>query len=65
MPTDDGSTLPDPRDFAFGLGRRVCPGIHFANALIFLTVARAIALLEIRPLEGETLPIEFSAGLVS
>jgi len=31
----------DPRTYAFGLGRRICPGLHFAEASIF-TVASLI-----------------------
>lgn len=30
---------PDPRGDAFGYGRRVCPGKHFADSSIFLSIA--------------------------
>ncbi|KAI0723015.1 cytochrome P450 [Earliella scabrosa] len=37
----------DPRDFAFGFGRRKCPGIFFAEASIFAVVAMALQLYNI------------------
>nr|VWO94991.1 N/A [Ganoderma boninense] len=37
----------DPRDFAFGFGRRKCPGIFFAEASIFATVAQTLAVYSI------------------
>ncbi|PIL24645.1 cytochrome P450 [Ganoderma sinense ZZ0214-1] len=37
----------DPRDFAFGFGRRKCPGIFFAEASIFATVAQTLAVYTI------------------
>ncbi|KAM5530954.1 hypothetical protein V8D89_015399 [Ganoderma adspersum] len=33
----------DPRDFAFGFGRRKCPGIFFAEASVFATVVQMLA----------------------
>ncbi|KAH9927105.1 cytochrome P450 [Epithele typhae] len=37
----------DPRDFAFGYGRRKCPGIFFAEASIFTAVALTLAVYDI------------------
>lgn len=65
MPAIDKPLPLDPRNFVFGAGRRICPGISFANSLIFLTMSRAIALFEIRPPPGEILEIEFTTGLIS
>ncbi|KZT75151.1 cytochrome P450 [Daedalea quercina L-15889] len=37
----------DPRKFIFGLGRRVCPGQHFAETPISLNVASVLAVFNI------------------
>ncbi|OAQ97666.1 hypothetical protein LLEC1_06257, partial [Akanthomyces lecanii] len=34
---------PDPRGVVFGFGRRVCPGRYFADASLFISVARLLA----------------------
>ncbi|TFK68097.1 cytochrome P450 [Pluteus cervinus] len=65
LPVEGQPMPPDPKDFVFGLGRRLCPGMNFANALVFLTISRAIALSEIRPPRGETLLLEFTTSLIS
>jgi cytochrome P450 len=39
--------IPDPKSFAFGYGRRVCPGQHLADASLFLTIVSTLALFEI------------------
>lgn len=33
----------DPRQYVFGVGRRVCPGNHFAEAAIFAVVSLLLA----------------------
>jgi cytochrome P450 len=43
---------PDPRQFAFGYGRRMCPGQQLAEGSVFLTVSRALATLDIRKQVG-------------
>ncbi|EGN99063.1 hypothetical protein SERLA73DRAFT_73633 [Serpula lacrymans var. lacrymans S7.3] len=37
----------DPRTVAFGYGRRICPGMHLADASIFITCATTLAVLNI------------------
>ncbi|KAI0666410.1 cytochrome P450 [Trametes maxima] len=58
----------DPRTLVFGFGRRLCPGMHLANHFLYLTVARAVALFELRPevQDGEVKmpPLDFVTGLV-
>ncbi|KAL5536467.1 hypothetical protein ACEPAF_289 [Sanghuangporus sanghuang] len=39
----------DPRLLIFGYGRRRCPGIHFAETLVYLIVSRTLALFHICP----------------
>ncbi|OSX65938.1 hypothetical protein POSPLADRAFT_1177392 [Postia placenta MAD-698-R-SB12] len=60
----------DPRKFIFGFGRRICPGRHFADVTIWLTIASIIAAFDIskaRDAEGnEIMPrMFFTSGLVS
>lgn len=38
----------DPRNFIFGFGRRICPGKLLADASVFLTIARALAVFDIK-----------------
>lgn len=37
----------DPRIICFGLGRRICPGRHFADASVFMSVATILKCLSI------------------
>lgn len=39
---------PDPRELAFGRGRRVCPGQYIAEASVFIQVASLLATFDIR-----------------
>jgi cytochrome P450 len=44
------STRPDvrnPRDFCFGFGRRICPGIHIAEQSLFAMVATVLHTLSV------------------
>ena len=38
----------DPRKWVFGFGRRICPGIHLAEASIWSLTACILATLDIR-----------------
>lgn len=38
---------PDPRQVIFGYGRRVCPGRYFADASLYINVARMLAAFKI------------------
>jgi Cytochrome P450 len=45
----DGSLREDPiLASAFGFGRRICPGRHFAEATLFITVASLFSVFNIR-----------------
>ncbi|CAG9981150.1 unnamed protein product [Clonostachys byssicola] len=37
----------DPKEFVFGLGRRICPARFFADQSLFLTIAQTIAVFNI------------------
>ncbi|KAJ3868654.1 cytochrome P450, partial [Lentinula novae-zelandiae] len=50
-PTYDGNKVnPDPRKFAFGYGRRVCPGQLLADDTVFISIVTILALFDIGPL---------------
>ena len=42
-----GRPQPDPRQWIFGFGRRVCPGMYIAESSIFIQVATILATLDI------------------
>ena len=59
----------DPREVAFGFGRRMCPGRHMGVDTVWLTVAAALACLEIgkaRDERGREIEVreEFKSGFV-
>ncbi|KAG5721459.1 O-methylsterigmatocystin oxidoreductase [Termitomyces sp. T112] len=43
----DRSAEPDPRAVSFGFGRRICPGLHLADASIFISCAMSLAVFDI------------------
>ncbi|KAI0712351.1 cytochrome P450 [Earliella scabrosa] len=48
----DGRLDPDVRDpyaFAFGFGRRICPGRYFADAALFINIASVLHVFNITP----------------
>ncbi|KAF8056530.1 cytochrome P450 [Lyophyllum atratum] len=57
---------PDPRPYAFGFGRRTCPGRNFAETTMLLAMAGILAQFDISLPAGQTLPkIEFTPGITS
>ncbi|KAH9938481.1 cytochrome P450 [Fomitopsis serialis] len=59
----------DPRSYAYGFGRRICPGMYLADATVFLAVAMSLTVFDIRkPIVGgvEVQPnMEFTSGVIS
>ncbi|KAG6377605.1 cytochrome P450-like protein [Boletus reticuloceps] len=66
---DDGSLKPnDMEHIAFGFGRRICVGRHFADTSLWAAIAKVLAVFKIlKPLDesGAEVPVEprFSAGI--
>jgi cytochrome P450 len=55
---------PDPRNFIFGYGRRVCPGRYVADNALFITIAQSLAVFNVKP--TEVVPeVKFEPGVVS
>jgi cytochrome P450 len=44
----DPKPEPDPRDIAFGFGRRVCPGRYLADTSVWLACAMSLAVFNMR-----------------
>ncbi|KAF9235567.1 cytochrome P450 [Melanogaster broomeanus] len=66
---DDGTLNPlDIQNFAFGFGRRVCVGRHFADAAVWSVIAKVLSVFKLlKPLDenGKEVQVEarFSNGL--
>lgn len=61
---------PDPKNHAFGFGRRVCPGKLFADAALFATIAGFLAVFDVRKArdkDGNVIEpvVDFTEGLIS
>ncbi|KAK0460227.1 cytochrome P450 [Desarmillaria tabescens] len=56
----------DPRDIAFGFGRRICPGRYLANATVFMVCAVVLSTFDISKVEGSAEPVlDASDGTIS
>ncbi|OQE44817.1 hypothetical protein PENCOP_c002G06270 [Penicillium coprophilum] len=69
---DESGTSPewDPQKLIFGFGRRICPGRFLADASVFLTIAKSLAVFDISKRLGEDgkemdLPTGFQPGIIS
>lgn len=65
----DRPAEPDPRQYVFGYGRRVCPGMRLAEATLFLFCSRSLATLNIAKVKrGNTVIdpiINYTPGAIS
>ncbi|KAF2124167.1 cytochrome P450 [Dothidotthia symphoricarpi CBS 119687] len=60
---------PDPRNWIFGFGRRVCPGRYVADNALFITIAQTLAVFNIEKFSENGKVVEpevkFEPGIVS
>ncbi|KAI0697653.1 cytochrome P450 [Cerioporus squamosus] len=57
-------TVRDPFNYAFGYGRRVCPGRHFAEASLFINTASLLHVFDITPpLDEDGKPITIEPAM--
>ena len=60
---------PDPRDYVFGFGRRICPGKVLADSSVWLTVAKSLAAFDIGKgvKNGKVIEpdVQFTPGIIS
>ncbi|KAJ3547606.1 hypothetical protein NM688_g5385 [Phlebia brevispora] len=47
IPQEGKPAAPDAREYCFGFGRRICPGVHLADASIWLSCAWSLAVFNI------------------
>ncbi|EKM56470.1 uncharacterized protein PHACADRAFT_253611 [Phanerochaete carnosa HHB-10118-sp] len=69
LPEDGRIPAPDSRDYCFGFGRRICPGLNLADASVFLSCVMVLATFDItktvengRVIEPE---VEYTSGTIS
>lgn len=69
LPTNGHEPEPDPQMYAFGFGRRVCPGRNLAENALYLNVVQSLAAFsigkEIRDGREVEPTIKFEPGIVS
>lgn len=70
LPSPGHEPEPDPRQWTFGYGRRVCPGRYVADNAMFITIAQALAVFRIsKAVDEKGVEVEpevkFEAGVVS
>ncbi|KDQ13801.1 hypothetical protein BOTBODRAFT_110870 [Botryobasidium botryosum FD-172 SS1] len=52
----------DPRLWAFGFGRRICPGLYFSNAMAFIILASILATFNLsKPIDDDAVSLETDA----
>ncbi|KAG8719501.1 hypothetical protein FRC08_002683 [Ceratobasidium sp. 394] len=49
-----GSSVPEAP--AFGFGRRICPGSHFAESSLFIMASTVLSIFKITPTPGKPIP---------
>ncbi|KAI0739060.1 cytochrome P450 [Daedaleopsis nitida] len=55
-------TVRDPRKYAFGFGRRACPGVHFADNSLFIVIASVLHTFNVAPMvDGRGKPVSLEA----
>ncbi|KDR83471.1 hypothetical protein GALMADRAFT_645322 [Galerina marginata CBS 339.88] len=47
LPAKGRTPEPDPREVCFGFGRRICPGLHLADASIWISCATTLAVFNV------------------
>ncbi|KAF7968446.1 hypothetical protein HWV62_30571 [Athelia sp. TMB] len=60
----DASGATDPSSYAFGFGRRICPGKYLAENSVFIMIATLLACFDFAPPADRPLELRFATGLV-
>ena len=69
---EDGSVRDDPTlSLVFGIGKRICPGRHFADATIFIVTSSVLSVFNVTKAKdenGDEIPVKaavtVSSGIV-
>ncbi|KAF7972024.1 hypothetical protein HWV62_19237 [Athelia sp. TMB] len=59
-----GAGATDPSSYAFGFGRRICPGKYLAENSVFIMIATLLACFDFAPPADRPLELRFATGLV-
>jgi len=67
---EGNTTVMDPRQFVFGVGRRVCPGMHYAEICLWTAMATLLATTDMKKALDEdgveiSPALDFGGGLIS
>jgi cytochrome P450 len=55
---EDGSVRDDPTlSLAFGVGKRICPGRHLAEAMIFIVASSVLSVFNVAKAKDQSSPI--------
>ncbi|KAJ7320735.1 cytochrome P450 [Mycena albidolilacea] len=67
IPEGTKPAAPDPARAAFGFGRRICPGRHFADDSIWIAISNILQVFSIQGPDGgiRKSNVQWSSGLVS
>ncbi|KAJ3547603.1 hypothetical protein NM688_g5386 [Phlebia brevispora] len=69
IPKEGKLAAPDAREYCFGFGRRICPGVHLADSSIWISCALSLAVFHISKTveDGKVVEpvVEYTGGLVS
>ncbi|EMD33482.1 hypothetical protein CERSUDRAFT_118062 [Gelatoporia subvermispora B] len=66
VPQEGASAPLDPREASFGYGRRICPGRHFADDLLWLMLVNILAAFDIsKPVNADGKVVEPSGTFIS
>jgi hypothetical protein len=67
--TSTHTVEPDPRNYIFGYGRRICPGRYVADNALFITIAQSLAVFKMeKPVENGKVvepEVKFEPGTTS
>ncbi|CAH0019846.1 unnamed protein product [Clonostachys rhizophaga] len=56
---------PDPKNFVFGFGRRICPGRNFADSFLYLVIVQSLAAFQIsKQVDSEGHEVEPSLNIL-
>jgi len=69
LPSNGNFKQKDPREYLFGFGRRICPGMHLGDASVWLACATVLAAFDISPAVKNGVPVmpsgNFMDGIIS
>ncbi|KAJ7488421.1 cytochrome P450 [Mycena latifolia] len=63
--SDDLNLNPDPHLYAFGFGRRLCPGQFLAEDGLFIVIFTTLAVFRITPVDKTARNVEYTSGIIS